>query len=242
MTPSPCLFTRPGPQGRAAGREAPPSGQGTLCGADRQVQAGLSVIRTPTGIMSWEGQSFPGDTVLLRRTLGPGLRVPCPVRAPFHSRGWAAGYFPGAASPAPPPSLPSPARLGSAPAGLLSALSCSQDQRARGPGSKGVLFARGGCYLRSTPAAPVSTVEGGLMSQQGPGHHRRFGFCFLFFCWGWQGEALEKLPAVSNISPPHSTFSPSGRPRSGALCSGGSQGEGLQGTRLHSPGTDGASW
>lgn len=43
------------------------------------------------------------------------------------------------------------------------------------------------------------------MSQQGPGHHRHWGF--WFFCWGWQGEALEKLLAVSNISPAHSTFS-----------------------------------
>ena len=102
---------------------------------------------------------------------------------------------------------PFPSCLDSAPAGLLSALSCSQDQRARGPGSKGVLFARGGCYLRSTPAAPISTVEGGLVSQQGPGHHRRFGFC-LFFLLGLarrgSGKAagrLEHLPTSLHLQP-----------------------------------------
>ena len=212
-----------------------------LCGADRQVQAGLSVIRTPTGIMSWEGQSFPGDTVLLRRTLGPGLRVPCPV-PPLPQQGVGGGVLPRRSLPGPSalPSFPSSPGLCTRRPPFCTFLFPGSE--GEGTREQGYSVCSRGCYLRSTPAAPVSTVEGGLMSQQGPGHHRRFGFCFLFFCWGWQGEALEKLPAVSNISPPHSTFSPSGHPRSGALCSGGSQGEGLQGTRLHSAGTDGASW
>ena len=116
------------------------------------------------------------------------------------------------------------------------------------PGSEGEgtreqacsVFALGGCYLRSTPAAPsppyreASCRSGGLVTIDGLG-------CFVF-CWSWRGEALKKLPAVSNIPPPHSTFSPSGLPRSGALRSGAPQREGLPGTCLPSPGTDGGSW
>lgn len=100
----------------------------------RQVPPGLGVIRTPDGTS--------------RELRGRVCLCPLSVRGPFHSWGWVPPPRPSAL-----PSFPSSpglcgVYLGWFPtAGRLSALSCSQDQRAREPGSKGVLCLLSGAVI-----------------------------------------------------------------------------------------------
>lgn len=193
VTPHPCPFTRPGPRGRAGGREAPPSGQGTLRGADRCRLASASSA-LPTGPPDNSGAGL-GPRPLPQLGVGggalPGRRLPGPQLF-LPQLAWALQGVPGVVSHRRPPfcTFPFP---GSAGAGTRQQ-GCS-------------VFALGGCYLRSTPAAPISTVEGGLVSQQGPGHHRHFGV-FGFFA-GVGKERLWKScwPSQTSLQPtPPSAF------------------------------------
>ena len=156
------------------------------------------------------------ETVLLQRTRVRSACAPSSVRAPFHSWRWAAGYV---RAPPPHPSallsfpnspglcgmnlgwLPPPPRRPPVCTFLF-------------PGSKGKgtkeqacsVFARGGCYLRSTPTAPSPPYRE-TMSQQGPSHHRWFGlFCFFLLELARRGSekaasCLEHPPAPLHLQP-----------------------------------------
>lgn len=92
VTPHPCPFTRPGREAVWGGREAPPSGQGTLRRADRcRLASASSALPTGPPENSGAGSACAPSRSVAPSTAGGGCRLPGPQ-----------------------PSLPSPARLGSA--------------------------------------------------------------------------------------------------------------------------------
>lgn len=213
VTLRPCPFTRPGPRGRAVGRTHHPAGKDrSEVPTDR---CGLA-SRYPHSNGHHElGKVSPSpETVLLQRTRVRSACAPSSVRSPFRSWRWAAGYV--RVPPPRPSALPSFPNLPG-----LCGMSLGWFPPRRPPvctflfpGSEGegtreqacAMFARGDCYLRSTPAAPsppcreASCHSRSLVTIDGLG-------CFVFLLElarrGSEKAAgrLEHLPTPLHLQP-----------------------------------------
>lgn len=208
VTPHPCPFTGRAREAVGGGGRGSTTQRARNPLRGRQVPPGLGVIRTPAGTS--------------RELRAGSACAPSRSAAPSTAGG-------GAPPPRPssPPSFPSSPGLcevctwgGFPTAGRLSALSCSQD-RARNQAARVFCVCSRGCYLRSTPAAPISTVEEASCHNRGLVTIDTSGF--LFFLLGLAERFWKSCWPSRNISPALH-LQPSGLPRSGALRSGAHKG------------------
>ena len=144
------------------------------------------ITRTPMDIMRW-GRSVLPRRQSSSRELGSGLRVPPPQSTPPSAAGSGQLGMSGCRLRIPRPSLPQLAwalrdEPGVVPPSQASCLHVPVP-RIRGQGNQGASVFRvcsRGLLSKINTRSSISTIQGGLMSQRGPSHHRWFGlFCFL---------------------------------------------------------------